>query len=61
MKSLFDYMNYLDCPKDIRYERVLQRVAFIGDINERRYWIGEDYYLSEEDPLKNAGIVIKCL
>lgn len=47
-KSYFDYMIYLDCPKNIRHERAIQRDAYIGNMNERlekyelRYWIAED-------------------
>lgn len=63
-KDFFDYMIYLDCPKEVRSERVLQRDAYIGDMNERlnkyerRYWIGEDYYSKEVNPIQNADIVI---
>ncbi|WP_391205262.1 kinase [Psychrobacillus sp. L4] len=66
-KSFFDYMIYLDCPRDIRNARVLQRDAYIGDMNERlkkyeqRYWKGEEYYLLEVDPLKKSDIIIRNL
>lgn len=63
--AFFDYMIYLDCPKNVRYDRVLQRDAYIGDLNERvskyerRYWMAEDYYLIEENPLENSDMVLK--
>lgn len=63
-KKFFDFMIYLDCPEDIRYKRVLQRDAYIGNMSERlekykrRYWIAEEYYLQEENPIENANIVI---
>ncbi len=63
-KKFFDFMIYLDCPEDIRYKRVLQRDAYIGNMSERlekykrRYWIAEEYYLQEENPIENADIVI---
>lgn len=63
-RDFFDYMVYLDCPKNVRSERVLQRDAYIGDMDERlnkyeiRYWAGEEYYLQEENPMQNADIVI---
>lgn len=66
-KDFFDYMIYLDCPKKVRSERVLQRDAYIGDMEERfnkyerRYWMGEDYYLQEASPLQNSDIVIDSL
>ncbi|MFJ7972069.1 kinase [Psychrobacillus sp. NPDC096389] len=63
-KKFFDFMIYLDCPENIRYKRVLQRDAYIGNMSERlekykrRYWIAEEYYLQEENPIENADIVI---
>ncbi|QFG00689.1 uridine kinase [Psychrobacillus glaciei] len=66
-KSFFDFMIYLDCPRDMRNARVLQRDAYIGDMNERlkkyerRYWKGEEYYLLEVDPLKKSDIIIRNL
>lgn len=64
-RSFFDYMVYLDCPKELRYDRVLQRDTYLGDMNdrlnkyERRYWIAEDYYLKEVSPHLNSDLVIK--
>ncbi|TQR21693.1 kinase [Psychrobacillus vulpis] len=66
-RAFFDYVIYLDCPKDIRYDRVLQRDTYLGDMKERlekyerRYWMGEDYYLQEENPIQNSDIVINSL
>ncbi|WP_391118201.1 kinase [Psychrobacillus sp. L3] len=66
-RAYFDYMIFLDCPKDVRYHRVLQRDAYIGDMNdrlnkyERRYWKGEEFYLIEVDPLKKSDIIISNL
>ncbi|SES30947.1 kinase [Psychrobacillus sp. OK032] len=63
-KGFFDYLIYLDCPKNVRSERVLQRDTYIGNINERlkkyerRYWTGEDYYLKEINPIQSADIVL---
>lgn len=63
-RNFFDYMIYLDCPKIVRSERVLQRDAYIGDMNERlkkyeqRYWAGEDYYFKVVNPIQGADIVI---
>lgn len=63
--TFFDFMIYLDCHKEARYDRVLQRDTYIGDMNERiskyerRYWIAEDYYLEKENPLQTADILIK--
>lgn len=64
-RAFFDCMIYLDCPKEMRYERVLLRDTYIGDMNERlkkyerRYWMGEDYYLKERNPIQNSDMVVK--
>ncbi|WP_306475323.1 MULTISPECIES: AAA family ATPase [Bacillus] len=34
-KTFYDYVVFLDCPRDIRYERVLHRDTYIGDLEER--------------------------
>ena len=50
-RAYFDYIVYLDCPREVRYERVLNRDTYIGDLAarldkyERRYWPGEAHYL----------------
>ncbi|GGA38198.1 uridine kinase [Psychrobacillus lasiicapitis] len=62
--GFFDYIVYLDCPKKIRSERVLQRDEYLGNMNnrlkkyERRYWRGEEYYLQEVNPIESSDIVI---
>jgi uridine kinase len=66
-RAFFDYVIYLDCPREERYQRVLQRDTYIGDMKERlnkyerRYWLAEDYYFKEENPLENSDIVLKSL
>ena len=51
---------FLDCPREVRYERVLQGDAYIGDVAERlkkyqeRYWLAEEYYLKKQVPLEMA-------
>lgn len=63
-QSYFDYKIYIDCPKAIRYERVLNRDVYIGDFDailnkyKRRYWPAEDYYMKIVQPKKKANIVV---
>ena len=58
----FDYVIYLDCPRKVRYERVLNRDTYLGDPTarlekyKRRYWPGEDLYLRDVDPKRGADI-----
>ncbi|TMW71378.1 AAA family ATPase [Alteribacter natronophilus] len=60
----FDYVIYLDCPRETRCERVLKRDDYIGSMEDRRakyqrrYWAGEDYYLKNIRPAQNADVVI---
>ncbi|TFB21707.1 adenylyl-sulfate kinase [Filobacillus milosensis] len=59
-----DYVVYIDCPREIRFERALNRDTYIGDYQERlykykrRYWQGEDHYLNHVNPLKRADFSI---
>jgi uridine kinase len=59
--AFYDYSIFLDCPKEIRYERVLNRDLYIGDSQtrldkyKRRYWLGEEHYLNTEEPIKKAN------
>lgn len=62
-QSYFDYMIFVDCPMEIRAERVLGRDRYLGDYEARlkkyqqRYWPAEDYYLEQEEPYVKAGYV----
>lgn len=64
-ENYYDYIVFLDCPKEIRYERVLQRDTYIGNVTERlkkyqeRYWAAEDYYVNKQSPLKIAHSIFK--
>ncbi|WP_074033050.1 kinase [Exiguobacterium sp. AT1b] len=63
-RPYYDYVIYLDCPREVRYERVLNRDTYLGVPEERlakykrRYWPGEDLYLQLVDPKKGADIVL---
>lgn len=59
-KGFYDYIIFLDCPSEVRYERVIHRDTYIGDLEERlrkyknRYWLAEDFYFKKQSPLKFA-------
>ncbi|MBP0726601.1 AAA family ATPase [Bacillus sp. RG28] len=63
-RQYFDYVIYLNCDKETRYDRVRKRDSYLGvemDIIEkykRRYWKGEEYYLKNENPISKANLVI---
>lgn len=64
-KGFYDCTIFIDCPREIRYERVRKRDKYIGDTHEildkykRRYWLGEDHYLKMENPIESANKVYK--
>ncbi|PKR76782.1 uridine kinase [Halalkalibacillus sediminis] len=61
--SFYDFTVFLDCPRAIRYQRVLDRDSYIGNLEERlhkykrRYWAGEDFYMKNEQPIEKADKV----
>lgn len=63
-RSYFDYIVYLDCPREVRYERVLNRDTYIGDLAERldkymrRYWPGEAHYVKTINPKIKADHIV---
>jgi len=65
-KEYYDFTIFVDCPREKRYERVLQRDSYIGNEQEildkykRRYWLGEDYYLETVKPTEIANKLYKC-
>ena len=62
-KHFYDYIVFLDCPKEVRYKRVLQRDQYIGSIEERlikyktRYWVAEEYYIKMQNPFGLAHYI----
>lgn len=64
-KRFFDFTIFLDCSKELRQKRVLDRDFYIGDYQarlhkyQRRYWLAEKYYLDTVQPLKTADVVMK--
>lgn len=63
LKPYFDFVIFLDVPKDIRLERVLKRDTYIGNREEiatkyeRRYFPAEEYYLARCSPIVHADKV----
>lgn len=65
-KHYFDFTVFLDCPKELRYQRVLERDSYIGssqarlDKYKKRYWPAEIHYLKAEKPMDNADLVYRA-
>ncbi|MFC7785350.1 kinase [Rossellomorea sp. GCM10028870] len=64
-RRYIDFMIYIDCSHELRVERVLGRDLYLGDDQarldkyKRRYWLAEDYYMDEVDPVGSADYIIK--
>lgn len=62
-RTFYDFVIYLDCPKELRHERVLNRDLYIGTYEtrlnkyQRRYWLGEKHYLDIVKPMEIADLV----
>lgn len=62
-KAFYDYIVFLDCARETRYDRVLHRDTYIGNLEERlmkyknRYWPAEEYYLKKQKPLDLAHYI----
>lgn len=58
-REFFDYIVYLDCPREIRFLREAESVR--GNIEKfrNRYWKAEDHYLDATRPLEYADMIIK--
>lgn len=63
-RSFFDYVVFLNCPFELRRERVLNRDSYIGEYQVRlkkyteRYWLGEKHYLKTINPRSIADLLI---
>jgi uridine kinase len=62
-----DFMIYIDCSHELRAERVLDRDTYLGDHQarlekyKRRYWLAEDYYVDEVDPIGSADYIYRVI
>lgn len=57
-RDFFDFILYLDCPKDTRFERESASTRENIEKFRSRYWKAEDYYLESVDPIANADMII---
>lgn len=58
-RTFYDYVIYLDCPRDKRYSRESEPTQKEIEKFKNRYWTGEDYYLITEKPAEQADLVIQ--
>lgn len=58
-RSFYDYLVYLDCPREIRYNRESDVTQINIEKFRNRYWKAEEYYLDTESPKKQADLVFQ--
>ncbi|MUK90754.1 AAA family ATPase [Ornithinibacillus sp. L9] len=58
-RDYFDYVIYLDCPREQRFIRESKETQRDLEKFRNRYWKAEDHYLETEDPMKQANLVFR--
>lgn len=58
-KSFYDYIFYIDSPREERFKRENLSTQNNIDKFRNRYWKAEDYYLETEEPMKNSDFVFR--
>ena len=57
-RGFFDFVVYLDCPRDKRFERESATARENVEKFELRYWKAEDFYLDSVRPFAIADMVL---
>jgi uridine kinase len=57
-RAFYDYMVYLDCPREERFSRESAATQKQLTKFENRYWKAEEYYLNMEKPRESADLVL---
>lgn len=62
-RNFYDFILFVDCPRETRFKRIAERSSYAGDLEtrralyNRRYWLGEDHHLENVRPIQNADLV----
>lgn len=57
-RNYFDFLVYLDCPREKRFNREGNETKKNLSKFENRYWKAEEFYLNLERPMENADLVL---
>lgn len=57
-RHFFDFVVYLDCSRETRFQRETARTQEQIEKFNTRYWKAEDHYLETVRPLSNAHMII---
>lgn len=59
-RDYFDYLIFLDCPREKRFAREREEIQKDIEKFQNRYWKAEENYLASESPIQRADLVIHC-
>lgn len=57
-RTFFDFVVYLDCPREIRFQRESPSTREQIDKFQTRYWKAEEHYLETVCPLSTADMIV---
>lgn len=58
-RNFYDIIIYLDCSREMRFNRESEATQSNIEKLQNRYWKAEDYYMEVEAPLAQATLVIQ--
>ncbi|WP_077625137.1 kinase [Sediminibacillus massiliensis] len=58
-KGFYDYLVYIDCPRDKRFNRETAATRKNMQKFINRYWKAEDHYLQSINPIQHADMIIQ--
>ncbi|WP_113927833.1 kinase [Bacillus sp. P14.5] len=58
-RGFLDFTVFLDCPKEIRFQRESEQTQKNPDKFRNRYWKAEDFYLKAVSPKQKADLVLQ--
>ncbi|WLR49406.1 AAA family ATPase [Halobacillus litoralis] len=58
-RSFFDFVVYVQCPREERFLREREETRKNIDKFKERYWKAEDYYIETVEPERQANFIVK--
>jgi uridine kinase len=58
-RDSLDYIVYMDCSRQKRFQREDELAKLNLNKLEKRYWKAEEYYLKTEKPMERANIILR--
>lgn len=57
--DFYDKVLFLNCSRQKRFSRELEKTKLNREKFEKRYWKAEEYYINTFNPVNNAGTIIE--